>query len=124
MKYKDKFKPEIGDVFFTNIGTIGKTAIVKKTEDYLIHWNIFKIRPNFNLITSEFMKLVLDYLTLSGYFSDRQKGGTVEFVTKKMISDVLIPIPSLTSQIELTNKNDNVFNNWTVKQDLVLSLPQ
>jgi type I restriction enzyme S subunit len=109
VKYKDKFKPEIGDVFFTNIGTIGKTAIVKNVEDYLIHWNIFKIRPKFNLITSKFMKLALDYLTLSGYFSDRQKGGTVEFVTKKMISEVSLPIPSLTSQIELTNKHDNVF---------------
>jgi type I restriction enzyme S subunit len=109
MKYKDKFKPEIGDVFFTNIGTIGKTAIVQNMEDYLIHWNIFKIRPNFNMITSKYMKLILDYLTLSGYFSDRQKGGTVEFVTKKMISDVSIAIPSLSSQNDLTNKNDSFF---------------
>lgn len=108
-KYKDKFKPELGDVFFTNIGTIGKTAIVTNVEDYLIHWNIFKIRPKFNLITSKFMKLALDYLTLSGYFSDRQKGGTVEFVTKKMISEVSLSVPLLKSQIELTNKNDSIF---------------
>lgn len=105
-KYKDKYKPEIGDVFFTNIGTIGKTAIVTEEEDYLIHWNIFKIRPNSNLITSKFMKLYLDYLTKSRYFSDRQKGGTVEFVTKKMISEVLVAIPEIENQIILSNKFD------------------
>ena len=107
--YRDKYKPNIGDVFLTNIGTIGKTAVVMEEKDYLIHWNIFKIRPKFNLITSKFMKLALDYLTLSGYFSDRQKGGTVEFVTKKMISEVSLSVPLLKSQIELTNKNDSIF---------------
>ena len=34
LKYKDKYRPEIGDVFFTNIGTIGKTAIVTQSLDY------------------------------------------------------------------------------------------
>jgi type I restriction enzyme S subunit len=120
-KYKDKFKPEIGDVFFTNIGTIGKTAIVTNMEDYLIHWNIFKIRPKFNLITSKFMKLALDYLTLSDYFRDRQKGGTVEFVTKKMISEVSLSIPSLKIQIELTNKNDSIFEFCEILRESYLN---
>jgi type I restriction enzyme S subunit len=105
-KYKGKFKPEIGDIFFTNIGTIGKTAIVTTEDEYLIHWNIFKLRPKLDLITSNFMKLALDYLTLSGYFSEKQKGGTVAFVTKKMISEVSLPIPPLANQILLTNKID------------------
>ena len=47
-KYQEKYKPKTGDIFFTNIGTIGKTAVVFAEEDYLIHWNIFKIRPKKN----------------------------------------------------------------------------
>lgn len=119
-KYKGKYKPEIGDVFFTNIGTIGKTAIVTIEDDYLIHWNIFKIRPKLNLITSKFIKLALDYLTKSGYFSDRQKGGTVEFVTKKMISEVLLHIPSLENQTILTNEVDKVFDMCEKLKDTYL----
>ncbi len=85
-RYKDKYRTEVGDVFFTNIGTIGKTAIVAIDRDYLIHWNIFKLRPNGKMITSEFLRYTLAQLTLSGYFAKQQKGGTVDFVTKKMIS--------------------------------------
>ncbi len=87
--YKDKYRPEVGDVFFTNIGTIGKTAIITIDRNYLIHWNIFKLRPYFERVTSEFLRYTLEQLTLSGYFEKLQKGGTVDFVTKKMISEAL-----------------------------------
>ena len=97
-RYKDKYRPEIGDVFFTNIGTIGKTAIVTTDRDYLIHWNIFKLRPLLGKITSEFLRYTLEQLTLSGYFQKLQKGGTVDFVTKKMISEALIFIPAIAEQ--------------------------
>jgi type I restriction enzyme S subunit len=100
--YKDKYRPEVGDVFFTNIGTIGKTAIVTIDRDYLIHWNIFKLRPNFEKITSEFLRYSLQQLTLAGYFERLQKGGTVDFVTKKMISGVLIYLPNIATQKQIT----------------------
>jgi type I restriction enzyme, S subunit len=104
--YKDKFRPQVGDVFFTNIGTIGKTAIVKNDDDYLIHWNIFKLRPAFERITPAFLKYTLDHLTSSGYFSEMQKGGTVEFVTKKMISEAIISLPSIAEQIRTVEMLD------------------
>jgi type I restriction enzyme S subunit len=96
--YKDKYRPEVGDVFFTNIGTIGKTAIVTTDRDYLIHWNIFKLRPRLEKITSEFLRYTLEQLTLAGYFEKMQKGGTVDFVTKKMISEALIYLPTIAEQ--------------------------
>lgn len=96
--YRDKYRPEVGDVFFTNIGTIGKTAIVTTDRDYLIHWNIFKLRPRLEKVTSEFLRYTLEQLTLSGYFAKLQKGGTVDFVTKKMISEALIFLPNIAVQ--------------------------
>jgi type I restriction enzyme S subunit len=106
--YKDKYRPEVGDVFFTNIGTIGKTAIVTVDRDYLIHWNIFKLRPRIEKITSEFLRYTLEQLTSSGYFEKLQKGGTVDFVTKKMISEALIYLPNKTEQEQIVAKLDSM----------------
>ena len=104
--YRDKFRPEVGDVFFTNIGTIGKTAIVTVDRDYLIHWNIFKLRPRHEKITSAFLRYTLESLTISGYFKKLQKGGTVDFVTKKMISEALIYLPNIVVQEKIVVKLD------------------
>lgn len=97
-RYCDKYRPEVGDVFFTNIGTIGKTAIVTEDIDYLIHWNIFKLRPKTESVTSEFLKFLLESLTITGYFESLQKGGTVDFVTKKMIAEAKVFLPTLEEQ--------------------------
>ena len=106
--YKDKYRPEVGDVFFTNIGTIGKTAIVTTDRDYLIHWNIFKLRPRLEKVTSEFLRYTLEQLVLSGYFAKMQKGGTVDFVTKKMISEALIYVPILAEQEQIVAVLDSL----------------
>jgi len=108
-KYKEKYKPQVGDVFFTNIGTIGKTAIVNALDDYLIHWNIFKIRPVADKLISAYLKYRLDYLTNSGFFTNSQKGGTVSFVTKKMMSSIDIPLPPIPEQKRIVAMLDTVF---------------
>ena len=108
-KYNEKYKPQVGDVFFTNIGTIGKTAIVHVEQDYLIHWNIFKIRPIPDKITSAYLKYRLDYLTDTGFFTTTQKGGTVNFVTKKMMSSVEVPLPSIPEQKRIVAILDQAF---------------
>lgn len=108
-KYHEKYKPQVGDVFFTNIGTIGKTAIVNVSDDYLIHWNIFKIRPLEDKLLSSYLKYRLDHLTNSGFFTDSQKGGTVNFVTKKMMSAVDIPLPPIPEQKRIVALLDIVF---------------
>jgi type I restriction enzyme, S subunit len=107
--YKDKYKPEIGDVFFTNIGTIGKTAVITSERDYLIHWNIFKLKPMKEKITSAYLRYALEHLTISGYFSKLQKGGTVNFVTKKMISEAQIFLPFLSEQQRIVTILDEAF---------------
>ena len=108
-KYREKYRPEIGDVFFTNIGTIGKTAVVNESLDYLIHWNIFKIRPFEVDVSPNYLKCYLDFLTSTGYFCDSQKGGTVSFVTKKMMGAVEIPLPPIPEQQRIVAILDQAF---------------
>ncbi len=95
--YRDKYKPQINDVLFTNIGTIGKSIIVSKDEDYLIHWNIFIIKTGARL-NPKYLKTYLDYLDGIQYFTNMQRGGTVQFVSKKQLSETQIALPSLAEQ--------------------------
>ena len=50
------------------------------------------------------MKYFLDFLTKSGYFYKMQKGGTVDFVTKKMISESMIHLPPISQQKEIVEE--------------------
>lgn len=117
-KYRQKYKPALGDVFFTNIGTIGKTAIVSDDADFLIHWNIFKIKVNPALLLPEFLKLNLDFLTGTGYFDALQKGGTVNFVTKKMIGEAPIFMMSLNAQRKTIANYNKFLAKLAVSQSL------
>lgn len=95
--YRGKYKPNINDVLFTNIGTIGKSVVVLKDEDYLIHWNIFIIKTG-NSLNHRYLKTYLDYLDGNQYFSNMQRGGTVQFVSKKQLSETPIALPPLATQ--------------------------
>ncbi len=113
-KYREKYRPKVGDIFFTNIGTIGKTALVTEDLDYIIHWNIFKIRTDPLVCIPKYLKLYLDFLTSQNYFNNLRKGGTVNFVTKKMISNAYIYLPPLSEQNRIVNKLDNALREIDV----------
>jgi type I restriction enzyme S subunit len=107
--YKDKYKPKIGNVFLTNIGTIGKTAVVTEEYDYLIHWNIFIFKLNQDLLNSYYLKYYLDTPFCFNYYKSKQKGGTVNFITKKMIEALEIPLPHLPEQQRIVSILDEAF---------------
>lgn len=110
-KYKSKYRPKLNDIFFTNRGTIGKTAIVTEEDDYLIHWNIFKLTPDTSIVIPQFLHLALNGLTKSGYFSKLQKGSTVSFVSTKMMCEAKIPLPSLQIQKVFVRRLDDITDN-------------
>ena len=121
-KYKDKYVPKRGDILLSNIGTIGKSVIVKEenlNRDFLIHWNIFKISVDDNLISPEFLKMVLDHLDGSGYFESLQHGGTVNFISKKVLSEVLIPTPNLEIQMSLVSQQSEIESLVSSNRELI-----
>lgn len=107
--YKHKYKPSLGDVFLTNIGTIGKTAVVTKEEDYLIHWNIFIFKLDEKVLLPFYLKYFLDCPSSFDYYNSFQKGGTVSFITKKIIANMDIPIPPLSEQNQIVEILDRAF---------------
>ncbi len=107
--YKDKYRPQIGNVFLTNIGTIGKTAVVTEENNYLIHWNIFIFKLDENILSSFYLKYFLDCPSSFDYYQSFQKGGTVNFITKKMIGNLEILLPPLPEQKKIVSTLDKAF---------------
>lgn len=106
-KYREKHQPLFGDILLSNIGTIGKSIVVDEYSskiDFLIHWNIFKISPKKDLILPLYLKLCLDKLDRDDYYKKFQTGGTLSFITKKVLVDIEIPLPPLEVQEEIVRE--------------------
>ena len=55
-KYIEKYSPHKADILLANIGTIGKSYVIKEEQKFLIAWNVFLIKPNRELVLSDFLK--------------------------------------------------------------------
>lgn len=92
-KYKEKYNPEIGNILICNIGTIGKSLIVERSEHFLIAWNLFLVKLKEDIIIPKYLKFYLDKLESENYYSKILTGGTVKFINKGKMGEILIPIP-------------------------------
>ena len=107
-KYKNKFKPSVGDILFSNIGTVGKTAVVSEDKDYLIHWNIFIFKVNKDLIDPNYLSYILNMLINNNHYSSSMTGGTVKFITKQVIKNTMIPLPPPPEQKKIVEYLDSL----------------
>jgi len=107
LRYKDKFQPRHNDILLSNIGTIGKSVLVQKPSEYLIAWNIFLIS-----VTSEleprFAHLHLQKLDIENYYENLMTGNATKFVNKSNLSDILLTLPSIAEQVEISNILDAI----------------
>lgn len=98
IKYKSKYVPEVGDILFSNIGTVGKSIVLEESANFMFAWNVFLIRPNHEIIDKSYFKYYLDYLDRHNYYEQWFTGGTVKFLNKKTIGNFKIPLPPLAEQ--------------------------
>ena len=96
-KYKSKYKPSKNDILFSNIGTVGKSIVVKKEDDFIIAWNVFVLKAS-NKVIPLYLKACFDKLDSENYWEQFMTGGTVKFINKKTISNTEIPLPPLEIQ--------------------------
>ena len=100
-KYIEKYNPHVGDILMANIGTIGKSYVITEEQRFLIAWNAFLIKPNADKIKSEYLKFYFDFLASTHYFDGLLTGGTVKFINKKKIGDIVVPDKTITEQVEI-----------------------
>lgn len=102
-KYKEKYNPHVGDIMMANIGTIGKSYVIKEEKSFLIAWNVFLIKPDTEKVMPDFLKFYFDYLASTHYFDRLLTGGTVKFINKKRIANINVPNKSLAEQEKICN---------------------
>ena len=102
VRYKEKFNPHQDDILLTNIGTIGKTAIVLTDSEFLIAWNIFLISTNEKAI-SRYLKFILECLDEQRYYRTLSNGNATKFVNKASLERICIPLPNLKEQQKIVD---------------------
>lgn len=102
-KYKEKYNPLVNDVLLSNIGTVGKSVVIKESEDFIIAWNVFIMKLNTKILP-DYFKICLDRFDTDNYWQQFMTGGTVKFINKKTISDTEISLPSLQIQRQIVDR--------------------
>jgi type I restriction enzyme, S subunit len=117
--YKEKYNPQVGDLLFCNIGTIGSSIVIKKKEEFLIAWNLFLIKLNKRIVDPHYIKFFLDKLNSINYFDRFLTGGTVKFINKTKMGSIKIPVPPLETQKQIVSLLEKVENSkeWRKEAD-------
>ncbi len=102
-KYRAKYNPEPKNVLLSNIGTVGKSVVVSKKEDYIIAWNVFILKLNAKILP-DYLKICFDRFDADNYWEKFMTGGTVKFINKKTISDTEISLPPLDIQDKIVKE--------------------
>jgi len=93
---------EVGDVLFSGTGTIGETAVIIKSPD---NWNIkegvYSIKPDMELLNSFFLRYLMMTKTITDMYMKKVAGGTVKSIPMAEMRQLIIPLPSLETQVKL-----------------------
>ncbi len=90
---------EVGDVLFSGTGTIGKTAIIKeKPYNWNIKEGVYALKPNKDIIDSNYLLYLLQEYVKIGAFDGKTAGSTLFSVPMQVLSDFEVVIPSLSKQ--------------------------
>ena len=108
---------EIGDILFSGTGTIGETAVIKKTPT---NWNIkegvYSIKPLPEKLNSRFLMYLLHTNKIRSEIFKKVAGGTVKSIPMGELRKLKIPVPPMSEQERLVNLIDHfdaVFNDLT-----------
>lgn len=104
--YREKYQPKLGDILVCNIGTIGKSLLVKDEKDFLIAWNLFLIKLKKEKINENFLNHIFNYKDKNNEFDKLLTGGTVKFINKKIMQSIQIPLPPLDIQKKIADTLD------------------
>lgn len=99
-------KPELNDILFSQIGTIGLTVEVKENADFVMLSSLAILRPFADKIKNNY----LIYCLLSDFvvqqYTSAMEGGAVKRITLSQISNFRIPLPTIDVQEKIVENLD------------------
>ncbi len=106
-----KTKLRAGDVLLSKSGTIGKSGIVRNgAVGAIAAHGLYVIRTNQDLLDPHFLVAYLNSKDCKTWLNDRTRGATVKHLSKSILEEFPIPLPS----IQLQQKISKQFKNYKV----------
>ncbi|HOK33843.1 MAG TPA: restriction endonuclease subunit S [Fervidobacterium sp.] len=104
----DRANIEIGDILFSNTGTVGKMALViEPPNNWGVNEGIYVIKPKNEIIESKFLYYLLSGKEAYNDYSSKFTGSTVKHITQAALLSLSIPVPPLPVQQEIVRILDN-----------------
>lgn len=112
--FVEKYKLQKGDILFSHINSdshLGKTAIIKNTQQTLIHGvNLLLIRLSDN-VSSEFVNYQFKYLRYKGLFiAHAQRAVNQSSINQKKLKNFDFVLPPLNEQQRIVEKIEELFS--------------
>ena len=90
--------PKKGDVLYSKDGTVGKVHVVKENEKFAVLSSIAILRPNENLLDSDYFAHILKAPSTLAQSVRKKTGSAIRRIILKDLKQVKIPLPPLDEQ--------------------------
>ena len=112
---------EVGDILFSNTGTVGKMALViQEPNNWGVNEGIYVIKPIHEIINNKYLYYFLSSHSATREYTKELTGSTVKHIAQKQLLALSLPLPPLEVQEEIVRILDK-FD--TLTHDLTEGLP-
>ena len=99
---------EMGDILFSNTGTVGKLALINETPaNWGVNEGIYIIKPIKEEILSKYLYYYLDSSHAYKDYSSKFTGSTLKHITQKALASLIVAVPPLEVQCEIVRILDD-----------------
>jgi type I restriction enzyme S subunit len=104
-KSLERYAVSSGDILVSCVGTFGKIAVVPDDiEPGVINPRLIRLAPDKTQITSLYLEQLLSSSFVFSQFEQVSRGGTMGVINLGLLSELLLPIPSIKEQPELLER--------------------
>ena len=97
---------KVDDILISMIGTLGETAAVKQSDGQFYGQNMFLIRLNNDIVTQRYFINFFNSPFVKRCLLEKQNQSTQRYLKANHIEELIIPVPSINEQDQITNKLD------------------
>ena len=91
-------KPEIGDILYTRVGSVGEAAIIEKDIEFSVFVSLTLIKPKHELIDNQYLKYLLNSEPFKARALGNLTGIGVGNLNVSVVREYPIPLPPLEEQ--------------------------
>lgn len=113
-EFSKKYKPQIGDVIFTRVGSYGNSCYVDKKAHFCLGQNTVCINPDIDKVYPHYLYTFLNSPEAKNQIDSFISGSSQPTISLKSIKEIKLSLPSLDSQIKISkvvSAYDNLIEN-------------